>query len=212
MRLAQLGIPKRTHQGLRITDAETLDEVISVLAGLVNKSLVAEFCARGVVAAGFSGVDGATLRAEFHPRMDEVDLGFVGRVVAANPTLLKSVLKAGMLPVVASIAMGPQGFLLNLNADAAASALAVSLRARRLVFLTDVEGLLDESGRVVGKLTASEACQLLDSNVVNGGMRPKLAACLEAISDGVTEVVIAGPNTYADTLARGRGGTHLAPA
>ena len=210
--LTAMGIPKRAHQGLRVTDERTLDVVLSVLAGLVNKRLVAEMRTRGVMAAGFSGADGATLDAQIHPPLDGVDLGHVGRVVGADTTLIRALLDARLLPVLASVASGPGGALLNINADAAASAIAVSLSARRLVFLTDVEGLLDGSGRVVAKLGSDQARDLLGSDVVGGGMRPKLNACLEALSGGVSEIVIAGPGRHGAALSRGRGGTRLVAA
>jgi acetylglutamate kinase len=210
--LKALGIPKKTHQGLRVTDAETLDVVVSALAGVVNKSLVAEMEALGVSAAGISGADGGTLHAEFHPRLGGVDLGFVGRVSSSNPTLVRSIFGGRMLPIVASVALGRDGTLLNVNADEAASALAVSLQARRLVFFTDVEGLLDEEGNLVERIGPAQARALLQSEAVKGGMRPKLNACLSALAAGVREVVIAGPNRHASVLSNGMGGTILVAA
>ncbi len=210
--LAVLGIPKRTQGGLRITDPATLDVVVSVLSGAVNKSLVGQLQERGVVAAGFSGADGGTLFAEFHPPVDGVDLGFVGRVVSCSPALVEAILGAGLLPAVASIALGRDGVLLNVNADSAASALAGALKAQRLVFLTDVEGVKDASGRVLDRLTAAEIRYLLGSSVITGGMRPKLQACLEALEAGVGEVIIAGPERHTTVLVDGKGGTHLVAA
>jgi acetylglutamate kinase len=210
--LAALKIPKKTYRGLRITDPETLDVVVSVLSGLVNKSLVAEFRALGVTAAGLSGADGETLWAEFHPRLDGVDFGFVGRVTYSNPTLLRAVLGAALLPIVASVALGREGTLLNVNADSAAAALAAGLGAEKLVFLTDVEGLLDEAGRLVPEISADGAWSLLRRGAVGGGMRPKLVACLDALRGGVSEVVIAGPAGHAAALSNGIGGTRLASA
>lgn len=211
--LAALKIPKKTYRGLRITDPETLEVVVSVLSGLVNKSLVAEFRSLGVTAAGVSGADGETLWAEFHPRLDGVDFGFVGRVTYSNPTLINAVLGAGMLPIVASVALGREGTLLNVNADSAAAALAGALGARKLVFLTDVEGLLDASGKLVPEISADGAWSLLRNGAVDGGMRPKLVACLDALRAGVSEVVISGPAGHAAALADGMtGGTRLASA
>jgi len=206
------GLAKRTVQGLRVTDAPTLDIVVGVLAGLVNKGLVADLGRHGVDAAGLSGADGGLLKASPHPPLDGIDLGSVGQVDSCRTTLLEAALRARMMPVVASIAMGPGGRLLNVNADAAASALASALGASRLLFLTDVPGLLDEGGRVVPRLTREEAGRLIDADVVRGGMRPKLRACLEAIAHGVREVVIAGPGGHAEALHSGKGGTHLVAA
>jgi len=208
--LQVLKIPKKTYRGLRITDPETLDVVVSVLSGLVNKSLIAELRSLGILAAGLSGADGDTLWAEFHPRVDGVDFGFVGRVTYSNPLLLNAVLGAGLLPVVASVALGREGTLLNVNADAAAAALAASLVAERLVFLTDVAGLLDADGHVVSELDPAKAWTLIRSGSVGGGMRPKLLACLDAVHAGVREVLIAGPAGHAAALSSRTGGTRLA--
>jgi acetylglutamate kinase len=188
--MAKLGLPKRTHAGLRITDDATLDVVVSVLGGLVNKLIVGELTALGIKAAGISGSDASTLVAEQHPPIDGVDLGHVGRVVSSNPTLVKSMLNYGILPVVSSIAMSTDGELFNVNADSAASALAAALKATSLQFITDVAGLMDSEGRVVDSLDASDAHALVAEGVVKGGMLPKLTAALGAMSAGVGKVKI----------------------
>ncbi len=191
--LARLGIPKRSHAGLRITDDATLDVVVSVLAGTVNKMLVSELTALGIRrCAGFSGADGGTLVAEVHPPVDGIDLGHVGRVTSANRTLIHALLSHGILPVISSVAQGPAGTLLNVNADAAAAAIAMAAGAASLEFFTDVAGLLDESGSVVPSLTAEDAQELLASDVVTGGMKPKLQAALGALAGGVGSIHIGG--------------------
>lgn len=210
--LAALDIPKKVQGGLRVTDAETLDVVVSILSGLVNKTLVAELRGRGIRAAGLSGADGDTLWAEFHEAIEGVDLGFVGRVVRCDPTLLSAVLGAGFLPLVASVALGREGTLLNVNADSAASALAGALGAKRLVFLTDVEGVKGADGAVIERIDARAARALLASPAVTGGMKPKLRAAVEALEAGVPEVVIAGPALHRAALLEGKGGTHLVAA
>jgi len=187
-RLAQLGIAKKTHAGLRITDDATLDVVVSVLGGTVNKMLVSELAKLGVRAAGISGNDGATLVAAQHPPIDGVALGHVGQVTGANCTLVKAMLTYGILPVVSSIAAGPAGTLLNVNADSAAAALAVALRAKSLRFITDVAGVLDGNGTLVPRLAAADAEEFIGN--VTGGMRPKLQAALTALGSGVREIVI----------------------
>src|SRR5437867_990303 len=111
--LSRMGIERRVHQGLRVTDEETLDVVVGVLAGLVNKTLVGELRGLGVKAAGLSGADAGTLGAEPHPPLGGVDLGRVGRIVSCDPALLRSILDSGMLPVLASIATDILGELLN---------------------------------------------------------------------------------------------------
>jgi acetylglutamate kinase len=196
--LARLGIARRTHAGLRITDDATLEVVVSVLGGTVNKMLVGELTRLGVRAAGVSGSD-ATLVAERHPPVDGVELGHVGRVTGANCTLVRAMLTYGILPVVSSLAQTRNGALLNVNADNAAAALAVALQARALRFITDVAGVLDANGELVPRLHAAAAEELLVN--VTGGMKPKLQAALTALTSGVREIVIGE-----------EGGTHLVAA
>lgn len=200
--LARLGIAKKTHAGLRVTDEATLEVVVSVLGGTVNKMLVGELTKLGVRAAGISGSD-ATLVAVPHPPIDGVELGHVGRVTSANCTLVRAMLQYGILPVVSSIAMTAEGALLNVNADSAASALAVALQAKSLRFITDVAGFLDANGEVVPVLRANEAETFLQS--VTGGMKPKLQAALSALQGGVGAIEI-GENIDRE------GGTHLVAA
>jgi acetylglutamate kinase len=188
--LKRLGIPKRTYAGLRITDDATLDVVVATLAGSVNKMLVAELSAMGVLVAGISGCDASTLAAEPHPPIDGVDLGHVGRVTGGDPTLLQALVTNGILPVVSSIAEGPDGALLNVNADTAAAAIAIAVGAEELIFITDVAGLLDATGHVVPELCATDAEALLGTEVVTGGMRPKLQAALHALGSGVRRITI----------------------
>ena len=188
--LTKVGIAKRTHAGLRITDDATLPIVVATLAGIVNKSLVAELNALGAEAAGIAGNDAGTLVAEPHPPIDGIEFGHVGRVTASHPELLRTMLAAGFLPVVATIAQGPNASLLNVNADTAAAALAIALGAKTLHFITDVAGLLDEKGEVVPHLVEADAEKFLKSSVVSGGMRPKLEAALSALRAGVATIAI----------------------
>ena len=188
--LQRLGIAKKTAGGLRVTDDVTLEIVVSVLAGSVNKMLVAELWGLGVRAAGICGADGGTLVADVHPPIDGVDLGHVGKVAHSDASLIDALLAAGNLPVISSVALGPNGTLLNVNADSAASAIAVGAGAESLVFITDVAGLLDASGKVVKKLRAPEAAALLETEVVSGGMRPKRQAALHALRSGVARIAI----------------------
>jgi acetylglutamate kinase len=188
--LKRLGIPKRTYAGLRVTDDETLDVVVATLAGTVNKMLVAELAAIGVRAAGISGCDASTLSADPHPPVDGIDFGHVGQVRGGDPTLLRAIVSYGILPVVSSVAEGPNGTLLNVNADTAAAAIAIALGAEELIFITDVAGLLDATGKVVAELHANEAEALLGTEIVTGGMRPKLQAALHALGSGVRRITI----------------------
>lgn len=199
--LKKVGIAKRTHAGLRITDDATLDVVVSTLAGSVNKMLVSELASMGVRAAGISGCDASTLIAETHEAIDGVELGHVGKVTGGDPTLIKAIAGAGILPVLSSVAEGPNGTLLNVNADTAAAAIAIAVGAEKLVFITDVAGLFDEMGNIVPELHAPEAEALLGTDVVSGGMRPKLQAALHALESGVQQITIGE-----------EGGTHLVAA
>jgi acetylglutamate kinase len=186
--LAQAGIAKKTHAGLRITDDATLKIVVSVLGGTVNKMLVSELTKLGVRAAGISGCDGGTLIAAQHPAIDGVELGHVGRVTRASRALVSAMLTYGTMPVVSSIAMGEDGQLFNVNADSAAAAMAVAVGAKELFFITDVAGLLDADGNVVPRLHAADAKTFIDN--VTGGMKPKLQAALSALTSGVGEITI----------------------
>jgi acetylglutamate kinase len=209
--LGARGIPRRIHEGLRVTDGPTLEVVVAVLSGPVNAGLVRELADCGADAVGLCAADG-DLRAERHPPIGGVDLGFVGIVSAVDPGRLESLVAAGRLPVVAPLASGPGGGWLNVNADAAAAAIAAAVGAHRLLFLTDVEGVADEAGRLRSVLDPPEVLRLLDGPAISGGMRPKLAACLAAARSGVREVVIAGPGRREAALAGGPGGTALVTA
>lgn len=203
------GIPKNVCHGLRVTDAKTLEVVVAVLAGFVNKQIVSELSAFGITAAGISGADGATLCAEFHPPVDGTELGFVGKPVRANTSLIDAIIDNEMMPVVATIAKGPGRELLNVNADAAAATIAAALGSPRIVFLTDVEGVLDNEKKVIREITVDEVGALISNGAVTGGMRPKLEACVAALSDGVAEVTIAGPLSHKEALQGRKGGTRL---
>ncbi|MCS7276214.1 MAG: acetylglutamate kinase [Dehalococcoidia bacterium] len=191
--LSRLGAPVRFHRGQRVTDAEALQVVTAVLAGLVNKELVASLQKRGVPALGLSGADGGLLRA----RVFEPELGLVGEVTDVDADLVQALLGKGLLPVVAPIALEwesgtASGRLLNVNADLAAGAVAAALGARLLVLLTDVPGVLDDEGRVRQRLTAAEATRLMEARVIDGGMVPKVEACLRARAAGVAAIIVDG--------------------
>ena len=180
--MGRQGAVPRFVRGLRVTDSEGLEIVVAVLTGLVNKQLVASLTALGARALGFSGIDGGMLRAQ----LSDPELGLVGQVTSVDPTLLFSSLEAGYMPVVAPLGYredddtGEAG-MLNINGDTAAGELALAANAERLIFLTDVSGLMDGNGRVIGRLGLRQANALLNSGVVGGGMIPKLKACLRAL-------------------------------
>lgn len=191
--LSRHGVETRFERGLRVTDAPTLEVVVAVLAGLINKQLVAALAAAGGRAAGLSGADGGLLRAR---RADE-PLGYVGEVADVDTRPLLDLLEDGFVPVVAPIALeweeeSTTGQLLNVNADTAAGAIAAALTARSLVFLTDVPGIRDGSGETLGSLSPGRAEELTESGVIQGGMLPKVEACLRAAGAGCRSVITDG--------------------
>ena len=184
--LARLGIPSSFVNGLRITDGETMKVVAAALGGLVNKELVVAIQALGGRAVGLSVCDGNLLWAS----VKSPDMGYVGEVVAVDPTPLKLLLKAGYVPVVAPVSFGSvegRVMLLNVNGDTAAGEIAGSLAAQKLIFLTDVDGIHDDSKQVVHKLNLAEAKDMLVSGTASGGMIPKIEASIRALT--ATQVV-----------------------
>lgn len=192
--LTRLGIPTKIVHGERITDEATLEVVTAVLAGLVNKEIVATIIAAGGQAVGISGVDGGLIQA----RMRNREMGYMGDVVRVDPTLLATLLETGIMPVVAPVSLhsfdrpakAPR--LININGDPAAGEITAAIGAERLIFVTDVDGIRDKSGKLLARLSADEAAALLASGVASGGMVPKLRACLKALSGGATASIING--------------------
>jgi acetylglutamate kinase len=183
--LDALGIPTKFHVGLRVTDTETLEVAEMVFAGSVNKALSRELGALGVPAAGISGTDGPTLLVE-----PVRDLGRVGEVTRVEPRLIEALWAGGFVPVVAPLGLGPEGAY-NVNADAAAAALAVGLGAEHLFLLTDVDGLLKE-GKAIPALTPEECEGYVEDGLAAGGMVPKLRAAAEAARGGVGARIMNG--------------------
>jgi len=208
--LAERGIESRFVGGLRVTPPETLDAVVKVVAGSVNHELVAAFVEAGAPAVGLSGVDAGLVEAE---PLDAA-LGAVGRPVRAQADLLDLLTGRGYLPVVACVAGDRQGRIYNVNADQMAAACAAGFAADRLLFLTDVAGVLDAGQRVLAELTTARCRELIASGVARGGMQAKLNAALEALRLGVAEVDIA-PGAHPGVTARwlaGEGvGTRIVP-
>lgn len=182
----RLGIEPREQDGLRVTDAATLDVAVAVLGGLVNTRLVAALGAGGRSAVGLTGADGRMLRLRRRDR----SLGAVGEVTAADSGLLDTLIAAGSLPVVASIGLGPDGDLLNVNADEAAGAIAAARRGL-LLLCTDVAGV-ELDGVVVEQLGAAQAEQMLADGSASAGMRPKLRAALVAARAGCEVRIVDG--------------------
>jgi acetylglutamate kinase len=183
---AKLGIETTFVDGLRVTDAETLDIATMVLAGKLNTTVVAGLVASGVPAVGLSGVDGGLLLVR---RQASPDLGFVGEVVRVNVDVVDTLLDKRFVPVVASIALDEAGQAYNVNADVVASEIAIALGAEKLVFISDVPGLIGSSGDLLSELGAADCAALMSRDgVVEGGMIPKLSSAVRALETGVGRV------------------------
>ena len=184
----RLGMETRFVRGLRVSDASTRDVALAVLGGLANGRVVAALLGRGVPAVGLTGIDGGMLRAE----REDSELGFVGRVTLVDSALIEELVDAGRVPIIAPAALDrASGEVLNVNGDAAAGAIAASLGARLLVFVTDVPGVRDKNGRVIARLDAERARALVDDGTIEGGMRPKVEACLMAAAAGCRAAIVA---------------------
>jgi len=182
--LSRLGKESEFRDGLRVTDAETLDVARMVLAGQVGRGIVGAINQREPVAVGLSGEDAGLIVAT---QRDE-SLGYVGDVVDVNRPILDTLLAGSFIPVISTIGADGHGQAFNINADSAAIAIAASLGAEKLVYLTDVPGVLtdvDDPASLVSRLSASRVRLLIDDGIISGGMIPKVEACLDAISAGV---------------------------
>ncbi len=186
--LQQLGKQSEFVGGLRVTDAQTRDTALMVLGGAVNKALVAALSAQAVTAMGLSGGDGMVFRAR--KKRTAPDLGYVGEIAAADPRWLEAIWQMGGVPVISSIALGFDGEYYNVNADEMAAACAGACRADALVFLTDVPGVRGADGAVLRWLHTGQIAAMTRDAVITGGMLPKLAACREALLQGVKRVRI----------------------
>ena len=210
--MAKQGVMPRFVRGLRVTDAPSLDIVVAVLTGLINKNLVASMVELGARSIGISGADDGMLRANIR----DPELGLVGDIVNVNTDPIKAVLDSGCIPIIAPVGvkMGEDGAdltLLNINADTAAGEIAAALGASRLVFLTDVQGVLDTTRRLIPRLTERQARGLISSNVAAGGMIPKLEACLTALHSGGVSHIIDGrePSALIDVVSGATLGTRI---
>ncbi|MEM1375978.1 MAG: acetylglutamate kinase [Pseudomonadota bacterium] len=197
--LERMGIESRFEGGLRVTDKKTVEIVEMVLAGSINKEIVAMINAAGAWAIGLCGKDGNLVYARKAEKtvMDPdsniervLDLGFVGEPDKVDRTLLDHLARSEMIPVIAPVAPGRDGETYNINADTFAGAIAGSVAAQRLLFLTDVPGVLGKDGKLIKQLTISEARALIKDGTISGGMIPKVETCIDALQRGVKGVVI----------------------
>jgi acetylglutamate kinase len=211
--LSKQGASTQFVQGERVTDKVGLDVVTAVLSGVVNKELVASLNNLGGKAIGISGVDGSLLQG----KIKDIALGYIGTVVKVDTQPVRTLLKSGYAPVISSVSINaferPAGcpLLLNVNADTAAGEIAAALKAEKLVFLTDIAGICDQSGRVVSRLTTVEAEAFIASGVASGGMIPKIRAGIRALDSASAVRIIDGrqPHALLREIESSEGGTSI---
>ncbi|HDZ89552.1 MAG: acetylglutamate kinase [Deltaproteobacteria bacterium] len=208
--LKKLSIESRFVDGMRVTDSETMDVVEMVLVGKVNKEIVALINKNGGRAVGLSGKDGLLISARKMKYLKSrggdqapeiIDMGMVGEISAVDNSILLTTMENGFIPVIAPVGSGEEGETYNINADLVAGAIASSLEARKLVLLTDTQGVLDREGALISTLKAEEARTLMENGTIRGGMIPKVKCCLSALSGGVGKAhIIDGRSPHAILL------------
>jgi len=202
--LSQLEIPSNFHNGLRITDADTMRVVQMSLAGKMNKDIVARLTCLGAPAIGLCGKDAGLLQCVKVVSPDGVDLGYVGEVVKVNSDLIDNLCNAGYTPVIAPVGVGENGESYNINADTAAGAVAGALRAEKLIYLTDIDGVRTDPAdpaTLLPQLSVGEVGGLIANGTISGGMIPKVQSCVDAALRGVRRVhIISGTTPHAILL------------
>lgn len=196
--LKKLEIKSDFVNGLRVTDKQTVEVVEMVLAGLINKDIVSAINRQGGKAVGICGKDANLMIARKITEMPDpesnimkaVDIGYVGDPLQVNPHIVDVISKSDLIPVIAPVGVSREGETLNINADTFASALAARMQAKRLLLLTDVEGVLDKDGNLIADLTIEQAQDLIRDGTITGGMIPKIEGCIEVVESGVEAVVI----------------------
>lgn len=197
--MEKMGKKPEFVQGQRVTDKETMDIVEMVLGGLVNKEIVSLINSHGGKAVGLSGKDGELIRAKrkmvkrISPETGAdtlIDLGLVGEVTSVNTHVLSSLEKEGFIPVISPIGVGSKGETLNINADYVAASIASTLKAEKLILLTDVPGIMDKKNQIVSTLTKKQIKKFINDGTITEGMLPKVQACLKAIEGGVSKTHI----------------------
>ncbi|MFO7461575.1 MAG: acetylglutamate kinase, partial [Desulfatiglandales bacterium] len=208
--LKRLSIDSEFVDGMRVTDKQTMDVVEMVLVGKVNKEIVALINRNGGRSVGLSGKDGKLITAKkmkyFKKRGNDqppeiIDIGMVGEVTSVNNEILKSLLEGGFIPVIAPVGAGNKGETYNINADHVAGHVASSLKARKLILLTDTEGVLDGEGSLLSTIRVGEVQALIDDGTIRGGMIPKVHCCVDALKKGVKKAhIIDGRKDHAMLL------------
>lgn len=209
--LVAIGHQSTRIGGMRVTDSTTMKAVTMVLAGSVNGQLVGMINNAGGLAVGLTGKDGNLICAKKHLK---TDLGFVGDITKVDSSLLNTLLDAGYIPVIAPIAKGDDGADYNINADTVAGAIACSIKADRLILLTNIDGVLDGNSRLIERLSLGQITALTNEGVIYGGMIPKLAGAIDAINAGLSKVSIVNastPNACLKKLAGDKIGTTIEP-
>jgi acetylglutamate kinase len=208
--LKRLSIESEFVDGMRVTDKQTMDVVEMVLVGKVNKEIVALINQQGGKSVGLSGKDGQLITAKkmryVRDKGDDqppeiIDMGMVGEITAVNDGVLMGLMESQFIPVIAPVGAGAEGETYNINADLVAGQIATSLKARKMILLTDTEGVLDRGGRLISTLTTREAQDLIDNGTIKGGMIPKVRCSLEALKGGVNKChIIDGRKEHAILL------------
>lgn len=196
--LKKLEIKSDFVHGLRVTDKPTVEVVEMVLAGAINKEIVSAINRQGGKAVGICGKDANLMIAKQITEMPDpesnimkaVDIGYVGDPVEVNPHIVEVISKSDLIPVIAPIGVSREGQTLNINGDTFASALAARMKAKRLLLLTDVTGVLDKEKKLIPELTVAEAREMIRNGTISGGMIPKIEGCIEVVEAGVEAVVI----------------------
>ena len=197
--LERLGIKTKFESGMRITDEDTLEVVEMVLAGRINKNIASKINSSGGKAVGISGKDGSMIVAEKLTKQNSsnesniekiIDLGYVGFPKKINNTIIETLIKDDFIPIIAPLGIGVDGKTYNINADTAAGAIASSLKSKRLLILTDVEGVIDSKNNLVEEVNEKKINEMIESGEVSGGMIPKLNTCLDSVNNGVDAAVI----------------------
>ena len=191
--LKALAIESKFHNGLRVTDAPTMEVVQMVLTGTINKEITAQLNAMGGKAIGLCGKDANLIEATKYISPDGADLGYVGEVVGVNTELLTFLSRDQYIPVIAPIGCGPGGESYNINADTAAGAIAIALKAEKLIFLTDIDGVRrmpDQPETLISHIGRHEIEKMIVSGQISGGMIPKVEGCLHALDNGVNRAHI----------------------